>query len=244
MVGEIFQEILSSLALVAILVCLVTTVFVLVPCSDEVFKKGKSNSVTDKEKSNDRNHRNFRGIRDLGDLGEGRIIGLSGFLSKDDDHEEQLKFANLERTNTVGDDDKELFSVGEVLDELSERPISSSSQIREEEEEGLIAGDENGLSEAKMETTDKLNTERAGYHEEEVEEGFSFDDWEGIERSELEILFGKAVAFVSSKRNADLLDTNLKLKLYALHKVATEGPCHLSPPLALKLSARAKWYQP
>lgn len=241
MVGEIFQEILSTLSLVAILVCLVTTVFILVPSSDEAFRKGESNSVADsadKEKLNDRNHRNFQGIRDLG---EGRIIGLSGtgLLSKgDDDHEEEPKFGNLESANAVGND-RELFSAGEVLDELSEEPILSS-KMREQQEEGLISGDENGPSEAKMETADELNPERACHHEEE-EEGFLFDDWEGIERTELERLFGKAVAFVSSKSNADLLDTNLKLQLYALHKVATEGPCHLSPPIALKLSARAKW---
>lgn len=263
MVGEIFQEIMSSLSLVAILVCLVIIIFVLVPCSDEVFQKGRSNTVADsadKEKLYERNHRNFQVSRDLR---EGRVIGLSGLLSKgDDDNEEDLKSAN------EAGNDKELFSgvpeeskveetmpVGEVVDELSERP-TLSSQIKEEEQEGLVdetplsynSGDEDGVSEAKRQEisevleTDKPNTERAGYHE--GEEVFLFDDWEGIERTELEKLFGKAVAFVSSKSNADLLDRNLKLQLYGLHKVATEGPCHESRPIPLKLSARAKWYQP
>ncbi|KAM7252069.1 hypothetical protein ACFE04_023952 [Oxalis oulophora] len=69
------------------------------------------------------------------------------------------------------------------------------------------------------------------------------DDWEGVEKTELHKVFGA----VASKSNVDHLamanlGSDLKLQLYALHKVATEGPCHHhSQPMALKLSARAKW---
>lgn len=72
------------------------------------------------------------------------------------------------------------------------------------------------------------------------------DDWEGIERTELERLFGAAVAFVGNKNNADRissLGSDVKLQLYGLHKIATEGPCHESQPMALKVSARANWYR-
>ncbi|KAL0343536.1 UNVERIFIED_CONTAM: Acyl-CoA-binding domain-containing protein 3 [Sesamum angustifolium] len=72
------------------------------------------------------------------------------------------------------------------------------------------------------------------------EDGF-FDDWEGIERTELEKVFGEAVVFVSCKSNADGIDEDVKLQLYGLQKIALEGTCHESQPMALKLSARAKW---
>ncbi|KAK6125235.1 hypothetical protein DH2020_040979 [Rehmannia glutinosa] len=68
------------------------------------------------------------------------------------------------------------------------------------------------------------------------------DDWEGIERSELEKKFGEAVVFMSYKRNADKIDGDLKLELYALQKLVLEGVCqHGSQPMALNFSARAQW---
>ncbi|XP_051126846.1 acyl-CoA-binding domain-containing protein 5-like [Andrographis paniculata] len=69
------------------------------------------------------------------------------------------------------------------------------------------------------------------------------DDWEGIERSELEKLFGEAVVFASHKNNEDKINGDVKLQLYGLQKIALQGPLSHSsqPPLALKLSARAKW---
>ncbi|GFY93745.1 hypothetical protein Acr_09g0001910 [Actinidia rufa] len=78
----------------------------------------------------------------------------------------------------------------------------------------------------------------------EGEEEGLFDDWEGIERTELEKGFGAAVVFVGSKSNADRvsgLDNNTKMRLFGLHKVAIEGPCCVPSPMALKVSARAKW---
>lgn len=77
---------------------------------------------------------------------------------------------------------------------------------------------------------------------EEGEGGFG--DWEGVERTELEKRFGYAVVFVGSKSNADQisrLDSDAKMQLYGLHKVAIEGTCSVPSPMALKVSARAKW---
>lgn len=70
------------------------------------------------------------------------------------------------------------------------------------------------------------------------------DDWEGIERTELEKRFAAAVVFVGSKDNANRVSgigRDVKTNLYGLHKIATQGPCHDPQPMALKLSARAKW---
>jgi len=69
------------------------------------------------------------------------------------------------------------------------------------------------------------------------------DDWEGIERSELEKEFMAATEFVANEGDRlENVGSNVKMELYGLHKVATEGPCREPQPMALKLSARAKWY--
>ncbi|KAH6799609.1 hypothetical protein C2S51_036093 [Perilla frutescens var. frutescens] len=77
----------------------------------------------------------------------------------------------------------------------------------------------------------------------EVEEDF-IDDWEGVERSELEKIFGEAIVYVNSKSNGGTGDgtgEDVKLQLYGLQRVALEGPCYGSQPMALQLSARSKW---
>ncbi|URD73461.1 Acyl CoA binding protein [Musa troglodytarum] len=71
------------------------------------------------------------------------------------------------------------------------------------------------------------------------------DEWEGIERSELEKLFGVATEFVGSEKGGDAvskLSNELQMQLYGLHRVATEGPCYEPQPMALKVTARAKWH--
>nr|GMC56181.1 acyl-CoA-binding domain-containing protein 3 isoform X1 [Ipomoea batatas] len=75
------------------------------------------------------------------------------------------------------------------------------------------------------------------------DEGLSDDDWEGIERSDLEILFAKAINFVECGNNDALsnLGSELQMQLYALQKTAMEGPCYKPQPMAFKVSARAKW---
>ncbi|KAL8034295.1 hypothetical protein ABFX02_12G018900 [Erythranthe guttata] len=81
--------------------------------------------------------------------------------------------------------------------------------------------------------------EDSGDNNGEGEEEF-VDDWEGIETTELEKIFGEALVFASSKSNSDRIG-DLKLQLYGLQKVALDGPCHESPPMAFKISARSKW---
>ncbi|TXG52515.1 hypothetical protein EZV62_021684 [Acer yangbiense] len=65
------------------------------------------------------------------------------------------------------------------------------------------------------------------------------EEWEGIERSEAEKIFEAAAKSVGSGDKDDLL-SDVQMELYGLHKVATEGPCRETPPMALMLSARAK----
>ncbi|KAI7753267.1 hypothetical protein M8C21_018987 [Ambrosia artemisiifolia] len=68
------------------------------------------------------------------------------------------------------------------------------------------------------------------------------DDWEGIERTDLEKVFAMAAEY--GKLDDKLLQSlgnDVQMQLYALYKVATEGPCREAQPMALKVSARAKW---
>ncbi|RDX62067.1 Acyl-CoA-binding domain-containing protein 3, partial [Mucuna pruriens] len=66
------------------------------------------------------------------------------------------------------------------------------------------------------------------------------DDWEGIERSELEKEFMAATEFASEDNRLESVGSNVRMELYGLHKVATEGPCRDPYPMSLKLFARAK----
>lgn len=70
------------------------------------------------------------------------------------------------------------------------------------------------------------------------------DDWEGVESTELDEAFSAATAFVAATaadRSSPKVSTDLQLQLYGLYKIATEGPCSVPQPSALKMTARAKW---
>lgn len=139
------------------------------------------------------------------------------------------------------------------IKEEQESPVVKTSVKFDSGEELEVRGAVNegvccGISESEdskdskgteKDASQKHNREVDDDHEEE-EEGF-LDDWEGIERTELEKRFDAALAFVASKSNADRIGSNLRMQFYGLHRVAMEGPCHGPQPMALKVSARAKW---
>ncbi|RWR79232.1 acyl-CoA-binding domain-containing protein 3-like protein [Cinnamomum micranthum f. kanehirae] len=93
----------------------------------------------------------------------------------------------------------------------------------------------------------KEGKQEVGVAEIGVEKGSFLNDeeeWEGIERSELEKRFGALASMVASG-SGDVLErigSEVQMQLYGLHKVATEGPCHRPQPSVLKVSARAKWH--
>ncbi|KAL0366258.1 UNVERIFIED_CONTAM: Acyl-CoA-binding domain-containing protein 3 [Sesamum radiatum] len=103
------------------------------------------------------------------------------------------------------------------------------------ENEGLVTGD--------------VEEEEKGKEGDESVDDDEDDDWEGIERSELEKVFAGAVNYLEyggkgKDKNDDWLaklSSDVQMQLYGLHKVAVEGPCHEPQPMALKVSARAKW---
>ncbi|XP_006285009.2 acyl-CoA-binding domain-containing protein 3 isoform X2 [Capsella rubella] len=67
------------------------------------------------------------------------------------------------------------------------------------------------------------------------------DDWEGIERSELEKAFAAVANHLEESGKSEGMGAEAKMDLYGLHKIATEGPCREAQPMAVMLSARAKW---
>ncbi|CAN6307313.1 unnamed protein product [Urochloa humidicola] len=79
----------------------------------------------------------------------------------------------------------------------------------------------------------------------DTESDMDFEEWEGIERSEVEKRFGAAAAFAASGAGAaalSKLDSDVQLQLHGLLKVAIDGPCYDSTqPLTLRPSSRAKW---
>lgn len=97
-----------------------------------------------------------------------------------------------------------------------------------------VIGDE---SEEKEESANGADDEKERLLSQEDEE-----DWEGIDRTELEKVFAQAVNFVDKDERAWNFGRDVKMKLYGLHKVLMEGPCHEPQPMALKFSARSKWY--
>ncbi|XP_073012485.1 uncharacterized protein [Typha latifolia] len=153
------------------------------------------------------------------------------------------------------------LGLGRFEEAIAVKQLEESSEERLERavEEKLSEVDEPGLGQISGEEIvqevdiekiegDFLQEEKETVEKEVVEKGETLlhgeDEWEGIERSELEENFGVAVSYISSERGAEevsKLGGDRQMLLYGLHKVATEGPCYESQPMALKVSARAKW---
>lgn len=65
-----------------------------------------------------------------------------------------------------------------------------------------------------------------------------------MEITELDEAFSTATAFVAAApadRLSHKVTSDVQRQLYALSKIATEGPCGSPQPSALKMTARAKW---
>ncbi|KAL3340378.1 hypothetical protein AABB24_028821 [Solanum stoloniferum] len=180
---------------------------------------------------------------------------IEGVLKKGDDFTGEKVYENLdltehcggEREMSDGHDDADVCSKIELMEDKDEvRKIDELLVVTEKDTVNAVVVDEvkvgenevvevgGGLSKGDDEKTDKV-----------VMDEDSDDDWEGIERSELEEEFVKAVNFVGggNGKNSSMenLGSELMMQLYGLQKIAMEGPCHEPQPMALKVYARAKW---
>ncbi|RZS18993.1 hypothetical protein BHM03_00051336 [Ensete ventricosum] len=177
--------------------------------------------------------------------------------------EERLLVERSERGDDVGGFDLNRENIADKLFSEVDLPwVEESSSKKEKVDNGVEIGRINDYSRRQqggsvmgkedgkkaVEKVVKLGREDAVDKEDAGEVGSLLhgeDEWEGIERSELEMLFGVASEFVGSKKGGDAvskLSNEVQMQLYGLHKVAIEGPCHEPQPMALKVSARAKWY--
>ncbi|KAL3634149.1 hypothetical protein CASFOL_021203 [Castilleja foliolosa] len=137
--------------------------------------------------------------------------------------------------------------IREMVDQIRENEEKSFETIQdkgfEKDEEEIDGDNKSGVL-----GENQKSSGTSGQNNETSDEGENDDDdWEGIERSELEKVFAVAVNYLEyggkMKDREELvkLSSDVQMELYGLHKVAVEGPCHEAQPMALKVSARAKW---
>ncbi|XP_020571580.1 acyl-CoA-binding domain-containing protein 1-like [Phalaenopsis equestris] len=126
-----------------------------------------------------------------------------------------------------------------------DHPVGETSEADKASEEG---NEENaGDQSSSLADDDRYRVRDDGFEglvTEESHLGEDDDDWEGIESTELDEMFGAASAFVATTaadRNSTKVSNDVQLQLYAFYKIATEGPCIAPQPSAIKVTARAKW---
>ncbi|XP_021284126.1 acyl-CoA-binding domain-containing protein 3 [Herrania umbratica] len=149
-----------------------------------------------------------------------------------------------ETVNKVDDFEAEKANVGETEAEVNLHDIVVEQKMEKKEVEE-IGKELKADNETKVQS-EEINVEESqmkglGEEEKEVKLDDDDDDWEGIERSELEKVFGAAAKFVEHKGDLAGVGTDDQMELYGLHKIATEGPCRESQPMAFMVSARSKW---
>ncbi|KAK8964897.1 Acyl-CoA-binding domain-containing protein 1 [Platanthera guangdongensis] len=136
------------------------------------------------------------------------------------------------------------FKVEVEVPDVAEIFRDGNDAIGKEEEEE----EEEEKREVERPSVENMDAVLGRESEEGIEEEGSLlhweDEWEGIEKSELEKLFSVATEYVVSSSGAVALaglSSDVQMELYGLFKIATEGRCYESQPLPLNFSARTKW---
>ncbi|CAN1250833.1 Acyl-CoA-binding domain-containing protein 2 [Linum perenne] len=122
---------------------------------------------------------------------------------------------------------------------ITRNPYPASSRAYHPLKDGFNEGDS-----IAAELGSLRNESVAGHGDSDDVDDDDDDDWEGVESTELDEIFSAASAFVAaaaSDRLSQKVSTDVQLQLYGLYKIATEGPCTVPAPSALKMTARAKW---
>uniref|UniRef100_A0A7N0T530 ACB domain-containing protein n=1 Tax=Kalanchoe fedtschenkoi TaxID=63787 RepID=A0A7N0T530_KALFE len=154
-------------------------------------------------------------------------------LVEDDDENKSLVEDDTEKKKLNED---ELDERKNLTDNENERVVQGETEMKKSDE------DENQESFEDLVDNERLVEDDHGNNlSTELDDD---DDWEGIERTELEKRFGAAVAYVGRDENEECLSklsSIVKVQLYGLHKVATQGPCAESQPSIFQVSARSNW---
>lgn len=184
-----------------------------------------ANEVAVEEKSEGRTLEGENGVA------EENIVEHEGV----DNDSSEISGANVGKIENIEDI---MVNLGGCGDDAVVNQGSQSSNIIENVEEERLIVDENN---EKAKVNDEIVTNIGSSDEKIIDED---DDWEGIERSELEKDFAAAANYVffgDKDVCKPKLDNDVRMELYGLNKIALEGPCREPQPMAIKVSARAKW---
>nr|XP_043606768.1 acyl-CoA-binding domain-containing protein 3 [Erigeron canadensis] len=224
---ELFQELIFTISISLIVSLLIAKLFSIASSLDVEEKKIDKEWIVVSEKDEKFNKDDCFIVEDQVSVSKDDVFG----------YEEAELGAGvvINDPKSVGGDD-----ACKVFDEMPERMENDEFDV------GLVENDESDLGCVIQEDCDQgfeVEKEIVGGNdvgEVKVEQVFDDDDWQGIETTELEKRFGAAMAFMGSK-SSDLIDNEVKVELYGLHRVAIEGSCYEPQPMALKVSARANW---
>ncbi|KAG7546357.1 Acyl-CoA-binding protein ACBP [Arabidopsis suecica] len=162
-------------------------------------------------------------------------------IGSDQREELMVRTTEAESTSSVS---PENVVAEETKSQGQEGPIELGKSVCVEKEEGggdvVVAESEELRVEESSDTVEESETEAENEEKTEltIEED---DDWEGIERSELEKAFAAAAKLLEESGKAEEIGAEAKMELFGLHKIATEGSCREAQPMAVMVTARAKW---
>ncbi|XP_047089932.1 acyl-CoA-binding domain-containing protein 5-like [Lolium rigidum] len=163
------------------------------------------------------------------------------------DMEEELKEQSVEE---VAGQDEQVLNKEEAQCEATpvdqqEKPVHNEELLVPKADDLNVSQQGSSIDKAAVQLPEKEAVTLPGTPEDEASANMEFEEWEGIERSEVEKRFGAAAAFAASDAGASALsklDSDVQLQLQGLLKVAVDGPCYDSAqPLTLRPSSRAKW---
>ncbi|XXG85616.1 hypothetical protein AAC387_Pa11g0661 [Persea americana] len=146
-----------------------------------------------------------------------------------------------ENLRVVRDEDLPLESVEPEESSTKEQGEMDTDLAVSKDEKSGFSGESSGAAENQALLGESLGDDDDDGGGDDDEED---DDWEGVESTELDEAFSAATAFVAAAaadRMSQKVSNDVQLQLYALYKIATEGPCSVPQPSALKMTARAKW---
>lgn len=146
-----------------------------------------------------------------------------------------------ENLRVVRDEDLPLESVEPEESSSKEHGEMDTDLAVSKDEKSGFNGESSGAAENRALLGESLGDDDGGGGGDDDEED---DDWEGVESTELDEAFSAATAFVAAAaadRMSQKVSNDVQLQFYALYKIATEGPCSVPQPSALKMTARAKW---
>ncbi|XP_057874188.2 acyl-CoA-binding domain-containing protein 3 isoform X1 [Cryptomeria japonica] len=175
----------------------------------------------------------------LGGMPPGFSLQSNEFCDRDEKCEDN--YLEAEDEVILGEKPREVVSLMENVefyfsDEISKKKVEDVSShagllVKEEVEEEYFARD------IQTEEKKEFRINDSSFLSDE-------DEWEKVENSEFDEIFGEAAVYVSSMAAnlSQKIPNEVQIRLYGLHQIVTEGPCNISQPSPLKLDARAKWH--